>query len=244
MAEATTLIKFIAAHSAHSRRKAAGIIKNRRVKVNGVVVRKPWREVSEDDDIRINGEKITPGNKVYILLNKPAGFITTMADDEGRPEVTHLIKGAAKERVFPVGRLDKDTTGLLLFTNDGQLAQKLAHPRFSVSKEYGVTLNKPVNPDHLKMMVKGIFLLDGKVSVDRAVFVPKKRKFVVIIELHSGKKRIIRRLFGKFGYEVKKLDRIGYAGLSKRGIPLGKWRKLDQKDIDRLKTVAKLKDEQ
>ena len=242
MAETTTLIKYIAAYSEYSRRKAADIIKNRRVKVNGIVIRKPWREVSDDDDIRIDGKEIVPGEMAYILLNKPGGYITTMSDDEGRASVDQLIKGASKERLFPVGRLDKDTTGLLLFTNDGQLAQKLSHPKFKMSKEYQVTLNKPVDHEHLAMMVKGMYLPDGNVRVDRAVFVAKKRKFVVIIELHSGRKRIIKRLFGKFGYEVKKLDRIGYAGLFKRRIPLGKWRKLTSSEVTRLKKTVGLKD--
>ena len=237
---ATTLIKYIAAYSGYSRRKAADLIKFRKVKVNGIVVRKPWREVTEDDDIRIDGVKIVPGKKVYILLNKPGGVITTMADDEGRLSVAQLIKGASKERLFPVGRLDKDTTGLLLFTNDGQLAQKLSHPRFTISKEYAVTLNRPVTLEHLKMLSKGLFLLDGKVRFDRAVFVQGKRKFVVIVELHSGKKRIIRRLFGKLGYEVKKLDRVGYAGLTKRRIAPGKWRHLEPAEIDRLKKASGL----
>ena len=219
--EATTLIKFIAAHSYYSRRKAGDLIKDRHVKVNGIVIRKPWFEVTEDDDVRVDRVKIVPGKKEYILLNKPEGYITSMSDEEGRPDVTQLIKGASKERLFPVGRLDKDTTGLLLFTNDGLLTQKLTHPRFSVSKEYQVTLNKPVAPEHLKALVKGIFLPDGLTHLDRAVFVASTRKFVIHVEIHSGKKRIIRRLFGKLGYEVTHLDRVGFAGLTKRRLAVG-----------------------
>lgn len=242
--EATTLIKFIAAHSYYSRRKAGDLIKDGHVKVNGKVVKKPWFEVTLQDDIRIERIKIVPGMLEYILLNKPEGYITSMADEEGRPDVTSLIKGASKERLFPVGRLDKDTTGLLLFTNDGPLTQKLTHPRFSVSKEYQVTLNKPVTPEHLKALVKGIFLPDGFIHFDRAVFVANTRKFVVHVEIHSGKKRIIRRLFGKLGYEVKHLDRVGFAGLTKRRLPLGAWRKLEPAEIDYLRRLAGLiKDE-
>jgi 23S rRNA pseudouridine2605 synthase len=237
--EGTSLIKFIAAHSYYSRRKAADLIKNGQVKVNGLVVRKPWTEVTDQDDIRIDRIKIVPEEREYIILNKPEGYITSMSDIEGRP-VSALIKGASRERLFPVGRLDKDTTGILLFTNDGILTQKLTHPRFSVSKEYQVTLNKPVVPEHLKALAKGIFLTDGFTHFDRAVHVANSRKFVILVEIHSGKKRIIRRLFGKLGYEVTHLDRVKFAGLSKRDLPVGKWRKLEPREILRLKKLAGL----
>jgi len=243
--EAITLIKFIAAHSYYSRRKAADLIKQGHVKVNGRIVKKPWHEVTYDDDIRVDRIKIVPGMLEYVLLNKPEGYITSMADEEGRPDVSSLIKGASKERLFPVGRLDKDTTGLLLFTNDGPLTQKLTHPRFSVTKEYQVTLNKPVDSEHLKALVKGLYLPDGFTRFDRGVYVPNTRKFVIHVEIHSGKKRIIRRLFGKLGYEVKHLDRVGFAGLTKRRLALGSWRKLDSSEITRLRKLAGLiEDEQ
>ncbi len=242
--EATTLIKYISAHSYYSRRKAGDLIKDGHVKVNGLLIRKPWFEVDDDDDVRVDRVKIVPGMVSYILLNKPEGYITSMADDEGRPSVAGLIKGASKERVFPVGRLDKDTTGLLLFTNDGLLTQKLTHPRFSIAKEYQVTLNIPVVPEHLKAMVKGVYLTDGFIHFDRAVFVAKTRKFVVQVEIHSGKKRIIRRLFGRLGYEVKHLDRVGFAGLTKRNLPLGKWRKLEPREVTRLKVLAGLTEDE
>jgi 23S rRNA pseudouridine2605 synthase len=237
MVEAIALIKYIAANSAYSRRKAGDIIKDKRVTVNGKVVRKPWHEVTEEDDIRIDGEEILPSKKVYVMLNKPEGVITSMADEEGRLDVSTLIKGASKERLYPIGRLDKDTGGLLLFTNDGQLAQKLAHPKFEVHKQYMVTLDRPVLPEHLAMMYKGIYLLDGKVRADKAVYVPKKHKFVVLVELHSGKKRVIRRLFGKLGYIVKKLERVGYAGLIKKGLLPGKWRHLRPFEVNKLKKL-------
>jgi 23S rRNA pseudouridine2605 synthase len=163
-----------------------------------------------------------------------------MADEEGRSDITSLIVGASKERVFPVGRLDKDTTGLLLCTNDGALTQRLTHPKFSIAKEYQVTLNKPVDPEHLKAMVKGLYMTDGFVHFDRAVYVANTRKFVVHVEIHSGKKRIIRRLFGKLGYEVKYLDRVGFAGLTKRGLKEGSWRRLEPREIARLKVLAGL----
>ena len=238
MTEKLTLIKYIAAHAGFSRRKAEEIIKERRVSVNGRLTSRPWSVVNEEDQIKLDGKVIEPTQKVYIMLNKPEGVITSMADNEGRTSVAKLIKGASRERLFPVGRLDVDTTGLLLFTNDGTLAQKLSHPRFSVSKEYQVTLTKPVTEEHLKQLLKGIYLTDGKAWFDRAVFAQKTRKFVIIVTLHSGKKRIIRRLFGKLGYEVRKLDRIAYAGLSKRSLSPGKWRKLTQPEIDRLQKLV------
>lgn len=235
------LIQYVAAYSGYSRRKAGDLIKDRRVTVNNVVKRKPWYIVQEDDLIAFKGgDLILPKRgsaKFYILLNKPAGVITSMSDEEGRYDVGMLIKGASKERLFPVGRLDKDTTGLLLCTNDGQLAQKLSHPRFSVAKEYAVTLDKPVTPEHLKNLYTGIFLPEGKIRFDRAVYAPKKRKFVVIVEIHSGKKRIIRRLFLKLGYKVRQLDRIGYARLTKRRLKQGNWRKLTSLEVSRLERL-------
>lgn len=238
MIEKITLIKFIAAHAGYSRRKAEEIIKDRRVTVNGSVTSKPWISITLDDQIKVDGKVIEPTDKIYLLLNKPEGVITSMVENEGRPSVAKLIKGASRERLFPVGRLDIDTTGILLFTNDGLLAQKLSHPRFSVSKEYMVTLHKPVADEDLKKMVKGIYLTDGKAWFDKAVFAQKKRKFVVLVTLHSGKKRIIRRLFGKFGYNVKLLDRIKYASLAKKNLAVGKWRKLTDNEIASLKKLA------
>jgi 23S rRNA pseudouridine2605 synthase len=238
--EAVALIKFISAHSSYSRRKACDLIKQGQVKVNGQIIKKPWYEVTMEDDVRVGRVKVVAGERDYILLNKPAGYITSMADEEGRSDITSLIVGASKERVFPVGRLDKDTTGLLLCTNDGALTQRLTHPKFSIAKEYQVTLNKPVDPEHLKAMVKGLYMTDGFVHFDRAVYVANTRKFVVHVEIHSGKKRIIRRLFGKLGYEVKYLDRVGFAGLTKRGLKEGSWRRLEPREIARLKVLAGL----
>lgn len=238
MAEATSLVKYIAASSVYSRRKTVELIKAGHVTVNGTMIVEPWHEVHEGDDIRVAGKKIMPADKIYILLNKPAGYITTMADEAGRPDVATLIKKASKERLFPIGRLDKDTTGLLLFTNDGHLAQRLSHPRFQITKEYQVTLDRPVDPEHLKMIFKGVYLKDGKARVDRAILLPGKRKYVALVEIHSGKKRVIRRLFEKFDYEVRKLDRIGYAGLAKKGLSVGKWRVLTKKEIASLQALA------
>lgn len=232
---AQTLIQYIAAHTVYSRRKAGDVIKSERVKVNDEIVTKPWHELKPNDTVTLDGEEVLLTKKVYLMLNKPEGVITTMSDDEGRANVSMLIKGAAEERLFPIGRLDVDTTGLLLLTNDGHLAQKLAHPKYKVSKQYFVTLDRPVQHEHLAQMCKGVYLPDGKVRTDKAVYVPKKHKFVVMVELHSGKKRVIRRIFGKFGYIVKKLDRVGYAGLTKKGLLPGKWRHLTSFEVAKLK---------
>ncbi len=238
MADATTLVKYLSAHSGYSRRDVTDLIKNGKVMVNSAIIVEPWHEVKSSDDIRLEGKPVKESRKEYFLLNKPEDYITTMEDNLGRQDVSLLMKGATKERIFPIGRLDKDTTGLLVFTNDGELAQCLSHPRFNMQKEYQVTLDKPVNPEHLKLMFKGLYLRDGKARVDRAAIMPGKRKYVVIIEIHSGKKHIIRRLFEHFGYEVRELDRISFAGLSKKGLSLGKWRALTTEEVESLKTMA------
>ncbi len=240
MDEKITLTKYIAAYSGYSRRKAEELIKKKHVSVNGRVKRKPWYELKEGDEVYLHGKLITPTNeKEYFLLNKPAGIITTMSDEAGRPSVAQLIVGASKKRLFPVGRLDRDTTGLLLFTNDGALAQKLSHPRFTIEKVYQVTLDKPLIPEHRTQLLKGVYLPDGRTRFDKLAYAPKKRKFVVIVTIHSGKKRIIRLLFKKLGYNVRQLDRIGYAGLSKRRVAQGKWKKLTEEEIKRLKKSIK-----
>ncbi len=238
MADATTLVKYLAAHSGYSRRDVTDLIKNGKVMVNSAIIVEPWYSVKPSDDIRVEGKQVKESRKVYFLLNKPVDYITTMEDNLGRQDVSLLMRGATKERIFPIGRLDKDTTGLLVFTNDGELAQCLSHPRFNMQKEYQVTLDKPVNPEHLKLMFKGVFLRDGKARVDRAAIMPGKRKYVIIIEIHSGKKHIIRRLFEHFGYEVRQLDRISFAGLSKKGLSLGKWRALTAEEVESLKAMA------
>jgi 23S rRNA pseudouridine2605 synthase len=239
MNDGLTLIQYIAAYSGHSRRKAGDLIKQGLVKVNGHFEKKPWILIEEGSFVSIANKRIVPHtkNKQYFILNKPAQIITTMADDEGRYDVGHLIKGATKERLFPVGRLDKDSTGILLFTNDGVLAQQLSHPRFKVSKRYEVILHKPILPEHLEQLKRGLYLSDGKAWVDQA-FYASKRKNHVVIELHSGKNRILRRLFARLGYQVKALDRVMYAGLRKKLLKPGAWRPLSSAEITHLSALT------
>ena len=174
-------------------------------------------------------------NLVYILLNKPKDFITTTRDPEGRKTVLELVKAATQERVYPVGRLDRNTTGVLLLTNDGELAQQLTHPSFEVKKIYEVTLDKLVTAKDLDQLLTGITLEDGPVKADAAGYADPKQKNIIGIEIHSGKNRIVRRMFEHLGYEVKGLDRVMFANLTKKNVDRGKWRILQEKEVRLLK---------
>lgn len=230
------LNKYIAHCGICSRRKAAELVKEQKVTVNGKMIEEPAFKVTPKDSIKLNGQKISlQKTLVYVLLNKPKGFLTTTNDPEGRRTVMELVQDAAEERLFPVGRLDRNTSGLLLLTNDGELAQKLAHPSHQVKKLYHAELNKPLtNPDFEKIM-KGVELEDGIAQVDALGFTDEKDKSQVGIEIHSGKNRIVRRIFEHLGYTVEKLDRVLYAGLTKKNIPRGKWRFLTEKELIFLK---------
>ncbi len=229
-----TLNKFIAQSGICSRRKAVELIKAGKVTINHKKITTPAYQVKENDVVRVNKKAITPQEYVYILLNKPVDFITTVSDELGRKTILDLIKNATKARVFPVGRLDKETTGLLLLTNDGDLSQQLAHPKFGIQKTYQVTLNKHLDALDLQKIKKGIRLKDGMVKIDEI----KKFRNQIKLTLHSGKYRVIRRLFDHLGYKVIKLDRVNYAGLSKRGLKVGLWRLLRKNEIQNLKSIA------
>lgn len=230
-----TLNKFLAHAGIASRRKTVEIIKKNLVKVNGKTINDPSYKVCENDQITIDGELIAVEEKKYLLLNKPAKVISTVSDEKGRATVVDVIGDYAKElRLYPVGRLDYETTGLLLLTNDGQLAHQLAHPKFEIKKIYHVTLDKPVQLKQLELIKKGVILEDGKVVVDNITPVSGKPINHVYITLHSGKYRIVRRLFEALGFVVHKLDRINYAGLTKRGLPLGAWRNLRKEEVQKL----------
>ena len=210
------LNKFIAHAGIAARREAAELVKRGLVKVNGILVTEPGHKVSSKDDIRVNGKKIfLAKNLVYILLNKPKDYITTTDDPQGRKTVLDIIRKATPERIYPVGRLDRNTSGVLLLTNDGELSQKLTHPSNEVKKVYHVTLNKPLDKKDFDHILKGVTLEDGPASVDLLAYADAKDKTQIGVEIHSGRNRIVRRIFEALGYDVKNLDRVVFAGLTK-----------------------------
>ncbi|MBL0912528.1 MAG: pseudouridine synthase [Bacteroidia bacterium] len=234
------LNKFISNSGICSRREADMFIEQGVVKVNGKIVTELGYRVQPADDVQFDGKHIRPEKPVYLLLNKPKDYLTSMDDDRGRRTVMNLIKDACKERVYPVGRLDRNTTGLLLFTNDGEMADKLMHPRKSVKKIYMVELTKNLKEEHIDALRNGVVLEDGFFKPDVIEYVHEKGKIEkakIGVEIHSGRNRIVRRLFEHFGYTVVKLDRVTYAGLTKKNLPRGKWRFLDEKEINLLKML-------
>lgn len=229
------LNKYIAHCGICSRRQAAEYVKNGNVTVNGKKELNPGYLVQPADQVAFKGSPVKlEERKVYLLLNKPKNTITTSSDEKGRKTVLDLIGNSVKERIFPVGRLDRMTTGLLLLTNDGDLAKKLSHPGHKVSKFYHVTLNKKLTKKHLEQIQQGIQLDDGPAPVVSVGYMQGKRDEIGI-ELHIGRNRIVRRIFKHLGYTVVKLDRTWYAGLSKKDIPRGKYRHLTQQEIIMLK---------
>lgn len=232
------LNKYIANAGICSRREADQLIEAGSVMVNGEVVTQMGYMVQEGDVVNYGGETLRSEAKRYFLLNKPKGFITTVDDPQSRETVMMLIDGACPERIYPVGRLDRNTTGLLLFTNDGDLARKLTHPSTGVYKIYHVELNKPVTRDDMKQMMDGIELEDGPIKVDDVQYVEEAHdKRVVGVALHSGKNRIVRRIFEHLGYDVHKLDRVVFAGLTKKDLPRGRFRELTEKEVGFLKMI-------
>ncbi len=210
------------------------------MKVNNVVITEPGHKVSPGDDIKINGKKIQLAkNLVYILINKPKDYITTTDDPQGRKTVLDLVRKATPERIYPVGRLDRNTSGVLLLTNDGDLSQKLTHPSNEIRKVYHVTLNKPLEKKDFEQILKGVVLDDGLASVDVLAYADIKDKTQIGVEIHSGRNRIVRRLFEALGYDVRNLDRVIFAGLTKKNVERGKWRFLSEKEVRDLKHFKK-----
>jgi len=232
---AIRLNRFIAGSGVCSRREADEIISKGLISVNGKKVTDLGTKVSTRDDVRYRGKKLSAEKKVYILMNKPKGFVTTVEDPHAEHTVLDLIGKKCSERVYPVGRLDKETTGVLLLTNDGDLAGKLSHPRYERKKVYHVFLDKAVINSDLVKLTEGIELDGEKVAADAVSWADLSDKSQVGIELHSGKNRVIRRLFEEMGYKVRKLDRVYFAGLTKKNLPRGKWRFLSEKEISMLK---------
>ncbi|MEO6612448.1 MAG: pseudouridine synthase [Chitinophagaceae bacterium] len=238
--ELMPLNKFVAHSGICGRREAAEMVKKGLVKVNGETITEPGHKVSAKDEVRVNGKKVFRAkNLVYILLNKPKDYITTTDDPQGRKTVLDLISRASPERVYPVGRLDRNTSGVLLFTNDGELAQKLTHPSNGIKKVYHATLNKALEKKDFEQILKGVVLEDGPASVDALAYADAKDKTQIGLEIHSGRNRIVRRIFESLGYDVKNLDRVIFAGLTKKNIERGKWRFLSEKEVRDLKHFGK-----
>jgi len=229
------LNRYLAMSGICSRRQADSYITEGLVSVNGETVTELGVKVSPDDVVKFNGERISAEKKVYILLNKPKDYITTAKDDQGRKTVYNLIREACRERVFPVGRLDRNSMGVLLLTNDGELASRLAHPKYNKKKVYHVFLDKSLKPSDFEKIVTGITLHDGFIKADELSYVSPATHSEVGIEIHSGKNRIVRRIFEHLGYKVLKLDRVFFAGLTKKNLQRGKWRFLTEKEINMLK---------
>jgi 23S rRNA pseudouridine2605 synthase len=230
------LNKFLAHCGVCSRRDAVTIIKEGKVKVNDAAIIEPAFKVSERDDVKFNGKKLfVSKNLVYILLNKPKDYITTTDDPQGRRTVLQLTKMATTERIYPVGRLDRNTSGVLLLTNDGELTQKLSHPSYNITKVYEVKLDKNLTKTDFDKILSGLKLEDGEVKADSLAYADAKDKSVIGIEIHSGRNRIVRRIFEHLGYDVKGLDRVMYATLTKKNVERGKWRFLSEKEVRLLK---------
>lgn len=225
------LNKYVANAGVCSRRDADIYISAGNVTVNGKPITEMGYKVNLTDEVRFDGRLLNPEKKEYILLNKPKNFITTTRDEKGRRTVMELISNASKARLVPVGRLDRNTTGLLLFTNDGDLAKKLTHPRYGVRKIYHVELDKNLKVDDLHKIQEGLMLDDGEVKVDEVSYINNAPKREVGIEIHSGKNRIVRRIFEHLGYDVVKLDRVIFAGLTKKDLPRGHWRPLTSQEV-------------
>ena len=236
--EVIRLNKFIANSGICSRREADQYIQAGVVTVNGEVVTELGTKINAlNDDIRFNGERLRGEEKVYIVMNKPKGFVTTASDPHADKTVMDLLKNC-KARVFPVGRLDKSTTGVLMFTNDGEIAERLTHPSYDKKKIYQVILDKPLEQEDFDKIVNGITLSDGDIKADELEYIDAEDHRKLGIEIHSGKNRIVRRIFESLGYDVKALDRVYFAGLTKKGLKKGEWRYLSEGEANVLKMGA------
>lgn len=236
--ELIRLNKYIANSGVCSRREADNLIASGAVMVNGQVVSEVGTKVSPSDKVQIGDQTLVAEKPRYVLLNKPKGYITTTDDPDKRNTVMQLVEKACRERIYPVGRLDRNTTGLLLFTNDGEMAKKLTHPRSRVNKTYHVYLSKSLTKNDMRKIEEGFDLEDGFIKADGIAYVGNgDDKRDIGVDMHSGRNRIVRRLFESLGYEVVKLDRVIFAGLTKKDLPRGKYRHLSPKEINFLKML-------
>ncbi len=231
--------KYLADAGVCSRREADRLIESGVVKVNGEVITQLGTKISPSDKVQYGGQTLKREKLQYLLLNKPKGFITTVDDPQNRRTVMTLVENACKERIYPVGRLDRNTLGLLLFTNDGEMTKKLTHPRFGVKKIYHIFLDKNLKKEDLDKIAGGIQLEDGFIKPDSIAYATRENdKKQIGMELHSGRNRIVRRVFESLGYNVIKLDRVFFAGLTKKDLPRGKWRMLDESEVNLLKRLG------
>ncbi|MCV9388356.1 pseudouridine synthase [Reichenbachiella ulvae] len=229
--------KYIANSGICSRRDADKLIQEGRIKVNDQVVTEMGMQIERKDEVKYNNKVISPQNFVYVLLNKPKDYISTMEDPENRRTVMDLVKNACDERIYPVGRLDRNTTGLLLLTNDGELSQKMTHPSYKIKKIYQVELDKPITTHHFEDIANGFELEDGPVQINDLAVLDSSKK-TIGVQIHIGRNRIVRRIFEHFGYEVVKLDRTMYGPLTKKDLPRGNWRMLTDKEVILLKNLS------
>ena len=236
--EPIRLNKFLANAGVCSRREADEFIQAGVVTVNGEIVTELGTKVLRTDEVKFHDQPVTMEKKVYVLLNKPKDYVTTSDDPQQRKTVMDLVKNACPERIYPVGRLDRNTTGVLLLTNDGDLASKLTHPKFLKKKIYHVHLDKAVTAHDMQQIAEGITLDDGEIKADAIEYASDTDKKQVGIEIHSGKNRIVRRIFESLGYKVTKLDRVQFAGLTKKNVRRGDWRYLTEEEVDRLRMGA------
>jgi 23S rRNA pseudouridine2605 synthase len=231
------LNRFISNTGLCSRREADEYIKQGFIRVNGEVVTEMGLKVSPSDEVAFKDKALNNQRKIYLLLNKPKGFVTSVADPNSKKIVMELVRSACKERIYPVGRLDKMTTGVLLFTNDGDLSLKLTHPSNRMRKVYQVMLDKPLSDEDMEKLSQGIVLDDGPVAFDSIAFTDQDNHTQIGVEIHSGKNRIVRRMFEASGYKVIKLDRVYFAGLTRKGLKRGKWRFLTPEEVAFLKMM-------
>ena len=231
------LNKFISNSGICSRREADTYIEHGSVTVNGKLVTEMGYKVKSGDEVRFDGSLISPEKKRYVLLNKPKNYITTMDDDRGRKTVMDLVQNATEERIYPVGRLDRMTTGLLLFTNDGDLAKKLTHPKHHIRKLYHASLDRKLDLKDLERLRGDVIIEGRKVFIDAVSYVEGQNRTEVGIEIHSGRNRIVRKIFEHVGYKVTKLDRVVFAELTKKNLPRGRWRELTKQEIINLQML-------
>ena len=234
--ETIRLNKFIAQSGLCSRREADNLILKGRVSINGKTIKKMGIIIKKTDKVKVDNKNISPEKKIYILLNKPKDYITTNKDTHNRKIVIDLIKNV-KERIFPIGRLDRKTTGLLLLTNDGELSKKLMHPSHKIKKIYSLQINKPITKNDFNKLKEGIVIDNEKIHINKINILNNRKELG--IEIHMGKNRIIRKLFESLHYKIIKLDRVMFGPLTKKNLPRGKWKFLDQKELRLLKNFTK-----